>query len=177
MSRISENSRWFAGEVVTAIRVVLPLFAVFCAFPIGLVMLRDPQADFASVTNSAFAGLATLSALAFSMSRCLTEADDRSLKESTVLAGTQFLSATILIVSVAIFRYLDRSLVVPNLGGTTLRIIFKYTSGLLSSVGFASSLAYALNGINLFSYAISDLQIKLVKARQGASTAEENSEP
>ena len=83
---------------------LLPLIVYLIAVYYSYILVRDMAQDTTSITNAAFAILATLAALSFSCSRALMDSDED--KDRFSYAGERFFHASLLLMSASLIKYL-----------------------------------------------------------------------
>ena len=82
---------------------LLPLIIYIIAVYYSYILLRDMTVDTTSITNSAFAIIASLAALSFSCSRTLI--DSKESQDRFAYSGERFFHSSVLLISASLIKY------------------------------------------------------------------------
>ncbi len=122
---------------------LLPLIIYLIAIYYTYILFRDMSVDTTSITNSAFAIVASLAALSFSCSRSLTDSNDD--KDRFSYAGERFFHTSLLLISASLIKYLVLSILSNDVleEGTIGYNILSTTTGAYISIIFFWSVTSA----------------------------------
>jgi hypothetical protein len=132
----------------------MPL-AILAAFPMAGRFFGNPAADASEIIGGAFAAMASLAALSFSLVRSLTEPHDRQARSEVLRAGIRLACAAILMIGVAVFHFGSRMIQAEvgkglRMGHGRMGWLFLGFES-LSALAFGFAIADTSRGVILFS--------------------------